>query len=508
MTTTTVGKNSGTARRKRHPLPWTVFALVLLLVASIVEWERLGEDRLKREVEELRRAGEPMLPEEFNRPAVADAANAAVDLRAAGARIDDNDPRVIALDDLEPLTPLTRRELAVIKAAVEANAAALADVDSATAKPGVDWQIRFKTPVADTLLPDINPQRGVVHVLAADLLYAHQQGDDARALRRAMQIRFVSRAVGRPPFIISQLVAIGFSGMASSRLIQIAPDLKVGGRGGASPREIKAAIDALLTRDAEDTGLLFALRSERMMCLDAIQAVMDGRIKVDHLLAITGNAGRSAYSFSVYSFKPLLAEDARFSVRHMTQIIDQFNHGVPADLPALRAKQLNRPGLDAWSTQHRLSAMLLPGTRRFFEEHYRGLTLNRLAATALAIRCYCVDHDGRFPSQLNDLVPRYLPAVPADPMASGRVLGYVRDRSASPPGATGAAAPIIYSLGANGTDEGGSEQPVKPANREAPPWDSLDVVVHLTPQPRKPGTDDDATGQLPATAPATRPSGK
>ncbi len=173
-----------------------------------------------------------MLPEDFAQPAVPDSANAVADLQAAAASIPAGDPGYTVLAKLHPLPPLTSGELAVIEELVKAHGPALAHVDAAVAKPGIDWRLRLRTPVCETLLPDLNSQRRVVNLLGADLLYAHHQGDDARALRRAMQIRFISRAVGRQPFIVSQFVSIGFAAVASNRLMEIAPDLKVGGQSG------------------------------------------------------------------------------------------------------------------------------------------------------------------------------------------------------------------------------------------------------------------------------------
>ena len=82
---------------------------------------------------------------------------------------------------------------------------------------------------------------------------------------------------------------------------------------------------------------------------------------------------------------------------------------------------------------------------RAFAVHFQGLAERRVAALWLAIRLYDVDHAGRFPATLDELVPEYIPAVPADPFASdGRQLGYI----ASP-------SPLIYSVAMNGKDDHG-----------------------------------------------------
>src|SRR5205823_2284694 len=85
---------------------------------------------------------------------------------------------------------------------------------------------------------------------------------------------------------------------------------------------------------------------------------------------------------------------------------------------------------------------------RFVERHWRGIASRRLAATELAIRLYEVEQ-GKLPENLAALVPENLPAVPLDPMARGKTFGYVADPRR----------PVVYSVGQNETDEGGSDKP-------------------------------------------------
>jgi hypothetical protein len=107
--------------------------------------------------------------------------------------------------------------------------------------------------------------------------------------------------------------------------------------------------------------------------------------------------------------------------------------------------------------------------------HFPTLTDRRAAAIALAIRLYCVDHGGRFPAQLSELVPAYLPAVPADPMAAdGRPFGY--RPSAHPP--------VIYSVGRNAIDDGGTSLPDDITGGRR--WELPDAVYPLGPLPPKP----------------------
>jgi hypothetical protein len=76
--------------------------------------------------------------------------------------------------------------------------------------------------------------------------------------------------------------------------------------------------------------------------------------------------------------------------------------------------------------------------------HYQALTERRVAAIALGVRLYALDHAGNVPNSLEALVPSYLKTIPEDPFADGsRPLLYV----ASPQ-------PAVMSVGPNGVDDG------------------------------------------------------
>jgi hypothetical protein len=79
---------------------------------------------------------------------------------------------------------------------------------------------------------------------------------------------------------------------------------------------------------------------------------------------------------------------------------------------------------------------------------------------------------------LKELVPAYLPAVPLDPFAAeGATLRYRREGDR----------PVVYSVGLDGHDAGGSERPRPEVRHPEPPldrWQCVDAVMHLARQPR------------------------
>jgi hypothetical protein len=128
----------------------------------------------------------------------------------------------------------------------------------------------------------------------------------------------------------------------------------------------------------------------------------------------------------------------------------------------------------------------VPYFRRVAREHFSVLTDRRLAATALAIRLFQLDHAGERPLRLDDLVPSYLPRVPTDAMAAdGRRIAYLPSPDR----------PSVYSVGQNGVDDRGDESAMPGEYGVIDAWRRTDRVFYLGDQPRasiyvsRPGLD-------------------
>ena len=169
------------------------------------------------------------------------------------------------------------------------------------------------------------------------------------------------------------------------------------------------------------------------------------------------------------------------------------------------------PGvLDARARLRGSRAICSTGSSNFFS---RGIISTwpsrRIAAVALAVRLYRADHAGRWPESLGELVPTYLPAVPIDPFAAGgRPLRYLRDTpgwdippalaaaesSYIPPPGTGPflGGPVVYSVGQDGIDDGGSRRLRPTLHRQhtfsfdRADWQDLVVPLAGNPEARNP----------------------
>jgi hypothetical protein len=172
--------------------------------------------------------------------------------------------------------------------------------------------------------------------------------------------------------------------------------------------------------------------------------------------------------------RPAIQENAIVLARQTTALAAAAD---AADLPAFVARV---PAAPPHGPLTALAAAALSPSPRAAESHYQAVARRRLAAAALAARLYALDQDGQLPATLDDLVPKYLPHVPADPLAAGgKPISYI------PTGPR----PRVYSVGPNGVDDGGRAE--DPTASRAQNRLHSDLVIDLTRQPRETRTPED-----------------
>src|SRR5688572_14975456 len=267
----TVATTGSTSRRWRG---WLKFAAIFLFAILVLAGEhayRVHHARraLVRHLADLRRGGDRVLPCDFVPAPLLVEDNAAIDLRAAAAAIDVKSKAWGDFSGVRSGFPLLDFERPRIRAAVEGNSAALAHVDRAQSKAAFDWGLRIKSPVIDSLYPDLNPQRELSNLLRAAAIDAHDRGDDAEALRRIDQTLFQSRGVAQQPAVVAHLVALGIGAMAADTVGQIAPALRIASGAGQTPgaatrEQVKRLIEDLLDERGVFGGEATGLRGARM----------------------------------------------------------------------------------------------------------------------------------------------------------------------------------------------------------------------------------------------------
>jgi hypothetical protein len=466
--------------------------LAIFIGAPLFHW-RWGVNNkryLTQRIGELQKAGEPILPADFLVANPDGIENGGPDILAAGQMVKNDMKMNNAFDALEPALPLRMNEREVIQAAAERNSESLGLLERAVLKPRSEWIIDKPVLVKFASLEEggLYSIRPLANMLAYLALLDHERGDDRSAVERIDRILFVGRFADRHPTMIGHLVAVGILTMTADRTAEIAIDLRIGdGPIDATPAKVRVLIDALLDDTMQVHGAIRAIQAERMMMIDTMQSMADG-------VPIPTGDGKSPIAWkgpARYLIKPVLYRTARLMLEYTTKATVAVGQ---QNWPTAKSKMPPQPSNSALNM---FASIWLSSFDRTTETHFRRLTDHRLAATALAVRWYAVEHDGQLPQRLEDLVPRYLPSVPADPMAAGgQPLRYLPR-----PGS-----PIVYSVGVDGIDDGGSEARAAAFSRlrsRQPPadWQMKDRVLHLTRQPRPAAQDTDAPDE-----PATQPT--
>jgi len=468
-----------------QPLPrrgrrwrWIGYVFLLLTVGLSVAyftWSRKSEARLTEFMDELRRAGEPVEPGDLvHRPIPAED-DAAPDLRAAAALLDTKSEAFDAFNKIELDQPLGAADRDVITKLVEGERDVLEKMRVARGKRDADWRIPYQSPSIMTLLPHLNDLRSLANLGRAAAIRERLRGNDDAALEHLRDVLAVGNAADTQPIMVGHLVALGVRSVAVYELDRMAPALEIGDdragdaapTGSATRQHVHDAIRELLDESRSDAGFAAAFRGERTLQLDTAILVADRKLDIRALSGATPSGG-----FAPPVPRGLVLTDARLMAEYVTDILKVVQ--TSSDLPTFRNNQPPLPAPVRGNPKfHFFAAMMMPAYDRFITQHYKGKADTRMAATLLALRLYAADHGGRYPEKLDELVPKYLPSVPADPLAAGGApLKY---------STADASAPSVYSVGEDGVDDGGSTAPVRRSAATPDRWNMRDAVVPMKP---------------------------
>ena len=423
-------------RKRRWARLLVVLAIIIALpVVAWLGWYGYAAWSLAAEVQRLRDAGEPMDLSDFDRPAIPDEQNAAVLYKQALDTIH----KLVEASQSGGTVPWRSQDSTLYAlqnpddaiAVLEPYRAALAQLRGARSRSGLHWGCPLgELAAANSEAWKATPwsrMREAMQTLALAAGGDRVVGDDAEAIRRCFDMLSLAESANDVPVMIGELVTIACRRVACSTLEVLTPELKVGqGAENASREQVRELIAHLLDADARGKDFAGSCRGERAFILASDQDPGDGpnilmtppcllgvRDAVRVLTVVINDRGRSAWS----EMQPKLTQIAGEST----------GEGF-----------LSEP---SWARQPSIMA----STPRLY---YGGEAQMRMAAVALAIRLYEIDH-GQRPEALAALVPDYLDALPTDPFdPAGGTFRYLPQ----------AERPRLYSLGADCIDHGGITQ--------------------------------------------------
>jgi hypothetical protein len=368
------------------------------------------EKKLRAELDErvvaARAKGEPVVITDLKPKPVAPADDAATPLLAAIAFMDRKEFNADKVWDLDISLQLPDAQWQQVDAALAKYQPALDLIDQADGRTAADWKIEFKSPGLMILLRHLNGARQLANLLQMSALSAHRAGRDDVAIHRMTQIVTLAQRVDEgTPFLVGHLVGCGIASLGVATIQEVAPTLTVP---PPSRNELAALVRLLLDEKIIPTGLLRAALAERVGTLDTMACLIDGRLTLRDLEGVTAGRQTSAPVPPAPATVDLLADEIAMFDHSTLEIVAS---GAPR-LPDFRKQHPN--SIPVGRTP--VIKNLVSAYDRAALSHYQTVLRLRLAAAALVVRAYALEHDGAMPPSLDTLVPRYLAAVPADPM--------------------------------------------------------------------------------------------
>jgi hypothetical protein len=435
---------------------WLAAAALLLVLLAVGFWWNRQPGAMAQRLARYRAAGQPTTLAELDAwyAAVPDAENALVALLEADAAwrstgnpnliTAPNGPRNPARGEAWP--PALRE---AAQAELSSNAAPLAEIHAALQRPRSRFPGSFTAVINSTFLAHLSTVKQVARNLGLEARWAAETGDSERAANALLAELGVVRTLEKEPFIINYLVRIAVDAIAVENASQV---LSRTALSEASLRRLQAALAAAEAPES----LARAFIGERCLALDEL-----GRPAGQMFSAFAAPAGPGTPSGNSLPLVPLMLgqfydlsglkrQDGDFYLDRLDELIAAAA-GPRSVLPAKQDQLAAQvASLTTWRGRLRpLSRMSLPSLHGVLPKELRWVATLRCAQTAMALERWRLAHGGTLPASLNELAPQYLTAVPEDPLA-GKSLRY---RTLAPnPGY------VVYSLGEDGTDDGGKER--------------------------------------------------
>ncbi len=335
-------------------------------------------------------------------------------------------------------------------------------------------------------LPHLTSLRKLSQYLEADMQAQAEAGDLQMALEDFDSLLNLGRLCRETQFLITDLVSIDIQRRAFDslgRVLQRHADKFSSG-------DIRTTLHRLarLNADAATSTLSVRLEYERYAMLDVLQRVYtddgngSGRLTVHGVRALTSVSSGipgTGNSVSSASFTMPIAAMVMADREEMTTEYNRLMDKVIAEsaTPLWKRSQLTvSDEIEQlatslrWKAKYAFIYALFPAISRASVPSELALMQRDGVVVALAVELYRRDQaDESLPSNLDQLVPRYLPAVPLDRF-NGKPLGYVTNNESSY---------TIYGVGADKDDDGGKILEERRALKtEVHTWPQGNVLYH------------------------------
>lgn len=399
----------------RHPKSTIALAIFLMLVLTVLALQKNAENALARRIEAIKARGEPVSVADLIalQPKVPDEENMVLQLNNAGAAIKqftipDDKVRLLPFVGTAPVLPPTGESwpvdhLEASKWYLQQNATSLQAVHKACRLKRSSLIIPWASPAINTpYMAGMSEIREVAKSLTLEAAVAAEIGDSDRA-GTALQDMCNLSNWSADGVLLHYLVKIAIDSLT---LNQIERTINRCPLTEARLKELQSGVAGMGVSHA----LRRALLNERVVYLDSITSVRKGKIP-------RGSLGPGP---SILPFVPLiLTWDSAAGLDAYGELIGLMSDPIEGRISRIKAIE-NSPALVAWYSV--LSKMLMPSLTRAAELGFRTEGQARAMVAAIAAERFRLA-TGRWPGTLNELVPAYLDAGPADPI-DGKPIRY------------------------------------------------------------------------------------
>jgi hypothetical protein len=326
----------------------------------------------------------------------------------------------------------------------------------------------------EMLLPDVQRQREIARVLRARAMWHLGEGRIDDAERDLLTLHRLASHLGHGQFLIERLVGLACEAVACAGDRQLIVHSQFNAaRAHAYREQLLALPETPQMVDSIDS-------SERYGALDIVQAMAQGRTIDDlhQVLALPAPAPGSSESTPTINWSRfaqaalVLSVDWNVTMSEMNRYYDEFVAAAKQpthlqriaaiksqeeDLVATRQASTSAVGIvrtvfgsnrqRGKTMSHILGSLVLPAFGAAMTAQENGVTWRQLSIIGTALREYRELH-GRYPESLDKLVPELLPEVPLDRFTL-QPLQYRATETTF----------LLYSVGANGVDDGGKLGP-------------------------------------------------
>jgi hypothetical protein len=429
-------------------------------IAGIVYYVWSSEAELNAVIAELDRDDPGWLLEEIEagRKMIPAAENSALHIKSVEVLLGTQSVITLAMgnafDDLKPQKRLTIQQAEYLKTRLQVLAPALTLARNLKDMPKGRYPIKYSPDFIGTLLPHVQTARSTANLLLWDAILRAHQFDGDGALESCLAVRNAGRSLGDEPFMISQLVRYACMNMT---IVALEKTLGQSSFTAASEPNLKR-MQENLAKDAGHGVLLAGLRAERAGMHQLLQALAEGKIDpanykakggpVKLVFGLIGN--NNTKSNPRNDLEAILLERFPGYLSRQHAIVLRFYNEM-IEVAKIREEQTDdrlRALEEKIALEPPILRALINVPCRFNEHEHRTRARLRCAIVGVAAERYRLAKSD-WPESFAELISSgFLEAVPADPF-DGKPLRmkHVADGL------------IIYSVGPDRTDNGGSLDP-------------------------------------------------